>query len=84
LPSQLEGEGVLGRSKLRLYYSLPLYKILTWSSLALVEMKTLLREVYSRFETTVAPDMTGSMELDDQIISSRPKGQTCKLVFSPI
>ncbi|KAJ5763579.1 hypothetical protein N7533_002260 [Penicillium manginii] len=56
----------------------------TGKNLALVEMKTLLREVYSRFETTVAPDMTGSMELDDQIISSRPKGQTCKLVFSPI
>ena len=25
--------------------------------------------------------MRGSMELDDQIISSRPKDQTCLLVF---
>ncbi|CAI7633250.1 unnamed protein product [Penicillium pancosmium] len=56
----------------------------TGKNLALVEMKTLLKEVYSRFETTIAPDMTGSMKLDDQIISARPKGQTCKLVFSPI
>ena len=53
-------------------------------SLALVEMKTLLREVYSRFSTTVAPDMNGSMDVDDQIISSRPLGQTCKLVFTPL
>ena len=53
-------------------------------SLAMVEMKTLLREVYSHFQTTVAPDMNASMEIDDQIISSRPKGQTCKLVFTPI
>ncbi|KAJ5219303.1 uncharacterized protein N7498_001402 [Penicillium cinerascens] len=56
----------------------------TGKNLALVEMKTLLREVYSRFQTTVAPDMTGSMEIDDQIISSRPKDQTCKLVFTPV
>jgi hypothetical protein len=53
-------------------------------SLALVEMKTLLREVYSLYWTTIAPDMTASMVLDDQIISSRPKGQSCKLVFTAI
>lgn len=53
-------------------------------SLALVEMKVLLRQVYSRFTTTVAPDMDGSMKLDDQIISARPKGQTCKLIFTEI
>lgn len=53
-------------------------------SLALVEMKILLRKVHSRFQTTVAPDMNGSMKLDDQIISARPKGQTCKLVFTPV
>lgn len=53
-------------------------------SLALVEMKTLLREVYSRFRTTVAQDMTGSMDIDDQIISARPKDQICKLVFTPL
>ncbi|GLI78457.1 hypothetical protein PoHVEF18_006772 [Penicillium ochrochloron] len=56
----------------------------TGKNLALVEMKILLREVYSRFTTTVAPDMDGSMKLDDQIISARPKGQTCKLIFTDI
>lgn len=55
-----------------------------FGSLALVEMKILLREVYSRFQTTVASDMEGSMKLDDQIISARPKSQTCKLVFTPV
>ncbi|KAL3459232.1 cytochrome P450 [Aspergillus heterothallicus] len=54
----------------------------TGRNLAMVEMKILLREVYERFRTTVAPDMDGSMDIDDQIISSRPKGQTCKLVFT--
>ncbi|PYH95475.1 cytochrome P450 [Aspergillus ellipticus CBS 707.79] len=55
----------------------------TGRNLAMTEMKVLLHEVYSRFRTTVAPDMNGSMEIDDQIISSRPKGQTCKLIFTP-
>ncbi|EAA64119.1 hypothetical protein AN8905.2 [Aspergillus nidulans FGSC A4] len=54
----------------------------TGRNLALVEMKILLREVYSRFRTTVAKDMHGCMDIDDQIISSRPLGQTCKLRFS--
>lgn len=53
------------------------------NSLALVEMKILLREVYSRFKTEIAPDMHGSMDIDDQIISARPKDQTCKLIFTP-
>lgn len=50
-------------------------------SLATVEMKVLLREVYSRFRTTVADDMGGCMDIDDQIISARPLSQTCKLRF---
>ncbi|KAL2846871.1 cytochrome P450 [Aspergillus pseudoustus] len=54
----------------------------TGRNLAMVEMKVLLREVYRRFRTTVAPDMNASMDIDDQIISSRPKGQTCRLVFT--
>ncbi|KAH6680345.1 cytochrome P450 [Halenospora varia] len=53
----------------------------TGRHLAIAEMKTLLREVYSRFRTRIAPDMTGSMEMSDQIISSRPRDQTCKLIF---
>ncbi|KAJ5121867.1 hypothetical protein N7526_008804, partial [Penicillium atrosanguineum] len=56
----------------------------TGKNLAMVEMKTLLREVYSQFQTTVAPDMNASMEIDDQIIASRPKGQSCKLIFTPV
>lgn len=50
-------------------------------SLALLEMKVLLMEVYSKYSTRVAPDMDVSMEQDDQTISSRPKGQKCLLVF---
>ncbi|KAL4986287.1 cytochrome P450 [Aspergillus falconensis] len=54
----------------------------TGRNLAMVEMKVLLREVYSRFRTTAAEDMHGCMDIDDQIISSRPLGQTCKLRFT--
>ncbi|KAI0629803.1 cytochrome P450 [Trametes polyzona] len=50
-------------------------------NLALVEMKMLLREVYSTYRTRIAPDMDVSMEMDDQTISSRPKGQKCLIVF---
>jgi hypothetical protein len=51
--------------------------------LAMAEMKSLLREVYSRFRTRIASDMKGRMTLSDQIISSRPLDQTCKLIFEP-
>ena len=57
---------------------------LTRNSLATAEMKCLLREVYSRFRTRLAADMKGRMDLSDQIISSRPLDQTCKLVFEEI
>ena len=50
-------------------------------SLALLEMKLLLKEVYSTYRTHIAPNMTASMEMDDQTISARPKGQCCLLVF---
>ncbi|KAL4867824.1 hypothetical protein BDV12DRAFT_186378 [Aspergillus spectabilis] len=53
----------------------------TGRNLATVEMKVLLKEVYSRFRTTLAGDMAGCMDIDDQIISSRPMDQTCKLQF---
>ncbi|KAL4878214.1 cytochrome P450 [Aspergillus karnatakaensis] len=53
----------------------------TGRNLATVEMKVLLREVYSRFRTTLAADMVWCMDIDDQIISSRPRDQTCKLTF---
>ena len=54
-------------------------------SLALAEMKTLLREVYSRFRTT--PDLAttaADMEMSDQLISSRPAGQRCLLRFEAV
>lgn len=53
-------------------------------SLAMAEMKILLQEVYSQCSTRVSERMHGSMEMDDQIISSRPKGQLCLLVFEKL
>lgn len=58
--------------------------MLIMSSLAMAEMKILLREVYSQYSTRVSDRMHGSMELDDQIISSRPKDQICLLVFEKL
>lgn len=49
-------------------------------------MKILLRDIYCRFETL--PDLEGmagsSMEMSDQLISSRPHGQKCLLRFVPL
>jgi hypothetical protein len=54
-------------------------------SLALAEMKMLLRAVYSRFTTLPDPSMTvDDMEMSDQLISSRPAGQRCLLRFVPL
>ncbi|KAI0481179.1 cytochrome P450 [Xylariaceae sp. FL0804] len=53
--------------------------------LALAEMKTLLRDVYSRF--TTLPDGTTTdedMEMADQLISSQPRGKKCLLRFVPL
>ena len=50
----------------------------------MAEMKVLLREVYSQCSTRISEHMDGDMEMADQIISSRPRGQTCKLVFERI
>ncbi|KAK6387681.1 hypothetical protein LTS17_000950 [Exophiala oligosperma] len=52
--------------------------------LAIAEMKILLREVYSKYRTTVSSRMDSDMEMEDQIIASRPKGQCCKIVFEKI
>jgi hypothetical protein len=67
-----------------------LYSVFTQSltcaklSLAMAEMKILLREVYSKCSTRISEHMDGDMEMADQIISSRPRGQTCKLAFATI
>lgn len=53
------------------------------SSLAVVEMKVLLRQIYSRFQTRIAPDM-GSMEAQDHVLGARLIDQTCKLIFTVI
>jgi hypothetical protein len=56
-----------------------------YASLALAEMKMLLREVYSRFKTLPDATMTPQdMEMSDQLISSRPLGQKCLLRFVPL
>ncbi|KAL1888735.1 hypothetical protein Sste5346_009361 [Sporothrix stenoceras] len=53
--------------------------------LALVEMKILMRDIYSRFATAPEISMTPeSMEMSDQLISSRPLGQKCLLQFVPL
>ncbi|KAM0560002.1 hypothetical protein ACHAPJ_003958 [Fusarium lateritium] len=50
--------------------------------LAIVEMKTLLRDIYSRFKSMPADGMTSDMSMDDQIFTSRPKDQKCTLKFT--
>lgn len=50
--------------------------------LALAEMKILLRDVYSRYRTLPGRGMTEEMmEMEDQLISARPRGQKCLLRF---
>ncbi|KAL7814975.1 cytochrome P450 [Trichoderma aethiopicum] len=50
--------------------------------LALLEMKTLLRDVYSRYSTTPHGSMKEeAMVMSDQLISARPVGQKCLLRF---
>lgn len=48
------------------------------------EMRLLLHAVYSRFRTRPADDMNASMEMSDQLMTSRPKDMLCKLTFEPI
>ncbi|KAF3064495.1 hypothetical protein GL218_01155 [Daldinia childiae] len=53
--------------------------------LALAEMKTLLRDVYSRYTTVPDPSMTAEdMEMSDQLISSQPRGKRCLLTLIPL
>ncbi|UNI21541.1 hypothetical protein JDV02_007521 [Purpureocillium takamizusanense] len=53
--------------------------------LALAEMKTLLRDVYSQFSTTPDASMTqDAMAMSDQLISTRPLAQRCLLQFHPL
>jgi len=55
------------------------------NSLALAEMRLLLKEVYSRFSTFPDDSMAQEdMNMSDQLISSRPRGQRCLLRFVPL
>ncbi|KAJ6787095.1 hypothetical protein PWT90_10883 [Aphanocladium album] len=56
----------------------------TGRHLAMVEMKSLLRNLYSRYRTRIAPEMRASMELYDQAISTRPMDQTCLLTLESV
>lgn len=50
--------------------------------LALAEMKILLRDVYSRYSTVPGEGMREEdMGMEDQLISSRPRGQRCLMRF---
>ncbi|CAK7199571.1 hypothetical protein SEUCBS139899_002252 [Sporothrix eucalyptigena] len=52
--------------------------------LAMAEMKLLLRDVYMQFQTVLTDEAKAAdMSMADQIISARPKDQTCKLKFIP-
>ena len=51
--------------------------------LAMAEMRLLLRDVYSQYQTVIADEMTADMSMADQIISSRPRDQKCILKFIP-
>ena len=68
-----------------LYASFANTPFVCFASLALAEMKTLLRDVYLEFSTTPHVSMTEkAMAMSEQLISSRPLGQKCLLHFTPI
>ncbi|CAH0045255.1 unnamed protein product [Clonostachys solani] len=52
--------------------------------LATAEMKTLLCDIYGQFRSTPADEMTADMTMDDQIFTTRPKGQKCLLKFTVV
>lgn len=55
------------------------------SSLAILEMKTLLRDIYSSYSTTPHHSMKAEdMAMSDQLISSRPRAQKCLVHFHPL
>jgi hypothetical protein len=84
------GRGCVGKQWVFSFTSsfLEIFSSLTFGcshSLALAEMKMLLRDVYSRFTTVPDASMTEEeMAMSDQLISSRPLGQRCLMRFIPI
>ncbi|KAF6799538.1 hypothetical protein CMUS01_15621 [Colletotrichum musicola] len=51
--------------------------------LAMAEMRACLNAVYSKYWTQPAADMTSSMDMDDQVLTSRPRGMCCRITFVP-
>ncbi|KAG7039640.1 cytochrome P450 [Colletotrichum scovillei] len=51
--------------------------------LAMAEMRACLNAVYSKYRTRPSPDMRSSMEMDDQVLTSRPRDLCCKTQFVP-
>ncbi|EMD39904.1 hypothetical protein CERSUDRAFT_150666 [Gelatoporia subvermispora B] len=76
----LESTGVTARNQMFFTFSAG-GRACIGKHLAMLEMKLLLQTIYSSYSTKVCEGMTASMELDDQIISSRPKDQKCAIVF---
>ncbi|KPM46230.1 hypothetical protein AK830_g341 [Neonectria ditissima] len=77
----LEAEGDAERRRLQFAFSSG-GRGCVGKHLALAEMKTLLRDVYSQYRTEPDASMqTESMAMSDQLISSRPLGKKCLLKF---
>ncbi|KAF7907645.1 uncharacterized protein EAF01_005231 [Botrytis porri] len=53
----------------------------TGRDLALAEMRHLIQRIYTKYRTKTKEGYEADMEMEDQIISSRPRGQECKLIF---
>jgi cytochrome P450 len=78
----LEEEGELERNRMFFAFSQGARGCIG-KHLALAEMKILLREVCGTYQTKLGKEKA-DMRLDDQIISSRPKGQKCRLAFEKV
>ncbi|TGO15182.1 hypothetical protein BTUL_0043g00370 [Botrytis tulipae] len=53
----------------------------TGRDLALAEMRHLIQRIYTQYRTRIKEGHEADMEMEDQIISSRPRGQECILIF---
>ncbi|KAK1464879.1 hypothetical protein CMEL01_12234 [Colletotrichum melonis] len=43
----------------------------------MAEMRACLNAVYSKYRTRPSPDMRSSMDMDDQVLTSRPRDLCC-------
>ncbi|KAK1540922.1 hypothetical protein CPAR01_06911 [Colletotrichum paranaense] len=49
----------------------------------MAEMRACLNAVYSKYRTRPSPDMRSSMEMDDQVLTSRPRDLCYRTQFVP-